>query len=195
MCLEERFSEPETFMLTNWLHMRMHGNLEFDHDVIYYDAQKARGKNSATDVISIVSTIVYVSTEPDIHGLVQFTEHKTLFIFCGSVQFKMVSMRSGRHIIMRSTQSLRSFPNVALETVPIGLDLAKPVWVYYTGCDPGSALNFAVNWAAGNQSRVGHVSSAASAKMDRHDYIIPNHIALQYINHCGQGDPTSKARD
>ena len=36
-----------------------------------------------------------------------------------SVQFKMVSMRSEEPIIMRSTPSLRSFPNVAFETVPV----------------------------------------------------------------------------
>ena len=35
-----------------------------------------------------------------------------------SVQFKMVSMQSGK-AHMRSTPSLRSFPNVALETVPM----------------------------------------------------------------------------
>ena len=34
-----------------------------------------------------------------------------------SVQFKMVSMRSEKPIIKRSTPSLRSFPNVAFETV------------------------------------------------------------------------------
>ena len=31
-----------------------------------------------------------------------------------SVQFKMVSMHSGKPICMRSTPSLRSFPNVGL---------------------------------------------------------------------------------
>ena len=36
-----------------------------------------------------------------------------------SVQFKMVSMRSEKPIIMRTTPSLRSFPNVAFETVPM----------------------------------------------------------------------------
>ena len=34
-----------------------------------------------------------------------------------SVQFEVVSMRSEKAIIMRSTPSLRSFPNIAFETV------------------------------------------------------------------------------
>ena len=36
-----------------------------------------------------------------------------------SAQIKTVSMRSGKNIIMRSTPSLRNFPNVAFETVPM----------------------------------------------------------------------------
>ena len=36
-----------------------------------------------------------------------------------SVQFKMVSMRSEKPIIMRSTPSLGNVPNVAFETVPM----------------------------------------------------------------------------
>ena len=36
-----------------------------------------------------------------------------------SVQFKMVYVRSEKPIIMRFTPSLRSFPNVAFETVPM----------------------------------------------------------------------------
>ena len=35
----------------------------------------------------------------------------------GSVQFRMVSTRSEKPIIMRSTLSVRSFPNVASDTV------------------------------------------------------------------------------
>ena len=36
-----------------------------------------------------------------------------------SVQFKMVSMRSEKPIIMRSIPTLRSFSNVVFETVPV----------------------------------------------------------------------------
>ena len=36
-----------------------------------------------------------------------------------SVQFKMISERSEKPIIMRSTPSLSSFPNVVFETVPV----------------------------------------------------------------------------
>ena len=36
-----------------------------------------------------------------------------------TVQVKMISMCSVKPIIMRSTPSLRSFPNVAIETVPM----------------------------------------------------------------------------
>ena len=42
-----------------------------------------------------------------------------------TVQFKMVSMRSEKPIIMRSTLSLRSFPNVAFETVQARTDKNK----------------------------------------------------------------------
>ena len=44
-----------------------------------------------------------------------------------SVQFKMVSMRSKPPIIMRYTPSLRSLPNVALETVPMFVWLAMAI--------------------------------------------------------------------
>ena len=42
-----------------------------------------------------------------------------------SFQFKMVFMRSEKPIIMLSTRSLRSFPNVAFETVPMFVWLTK----------------------------------------------------------------------
>ena len=48
-----------------------------------------------------------------------------LLMMKSSVPFKMVSMRSGKPIIMRSTLSLRSFPNVAFETVPMFVDDVK----------------------------------------------------------------------
>ena len=48
---------------------------------------------------------------------VHTNRHRTKFTR-SSVQLKMVSILSEKSIIFRSTLSLRSFPNVAFETVP-----------------------------------------------------------------------------
>ena len=45
--------------------------------------------------------------------------HQQMSVRFTSLHFKMVSMRSEKPILMCSTPSLRGFPNVAFETVPV----------------------------------------------------------------------------